>query len=88
MEGNSTLKYGHSLQRQLSTLKLASRLLSHELHSQSGAKSITLSRDTVFEIQTTIDLFIEEANRRVGQSGSSAALPAATGETQLVPARN
>jgi hypothetical protein len=51
------------MQRQLSNLKLISRLLGHELHSQSSAKAISLSREAVLEIQTTLDLFIEEASR-------------------------
>ena len=50
-------------QRQLSNLKLVSRLLGHELHSQASAKAISLSRESVVEIQTTLDLFIEEASR-------------------------
>ena len=49
--------------RQLATLKIVSRLLSHELHAQSSSKSITLSKDEVNEIQTTIDLFIEQVGR-------------------------
>ena len=61
MEGNNTLKYGHTLQRQLSTLKLASRLLSHELHSQGGAKSITLTRD-ITELKSA------EARRRESET--------------------
>ncbi len=52
-----------ALQRQLANLKLVSRLLGHELHTQSSAKAINLSRDAVLEIQTTLDLFIEEASR-------------------------
>lgn len=59
-------KYGAALERQLSNLKLVSRLLAHELHSQGGAKSITLSREEVIEVKTTLDLFIEEVGRRQG----------------------
>jgi len=84
METNQTRANG-ALQRHLSNLKLISRLLGHELHTQSSAKSITLSRDEVLEIQTTLDLFIEEATRR--QSGVAGA-PAGGGETRLVHARN
>lgn len=58
------MKYGAHLERQLSKLKLISRLLSHEVHSQGGAKTITLSREEVAEIKTTIDLFIEEVSSR------------------------
>ncbi len=67
-----------ALQRHLATLKLVSRLLGHELHAQSGAKAIALSREEVVEIQTTIDLYIEEATRK----GATAAAP----ETTLVTA--
>lgn len=69
MEAQGQTKYGAHLERQLSNLKLVSRLLTHELHSQGGAKTITLSREEVNEIRTTIDLFIEEVGRRAGSSG-------------------
>jgi hypothetical protein len=87
MEGNNN-QANSALHRQLATLKLASRLLSHEMHSQGGSKSITLSRDEVQEIMITLDLYIEEASRRAGhQSGSGASFISAV-DTQLVPARN
>lgn len=71
------------LLRQLASLKILSRLLGHELHAQGGAKTIQLSRDEVVEIQTTVDLYIEDLTRRqVGSSGSSNV------ETPLVTARN
>lgn len=71
------------LLRQLASLKILSRLLGHELHAQGGAKTIQLSRDEVIEIQTTVDLYIEDLTRRqVGSSGT------ATVETPLVTARN
>lgn len=62
--GNSTRPGG--MARHLATLKLISRLLGHELHSQGGSQTITLSRDEVGEIQTSIDLFIEDLSRRQG----------------------
>ena len=77
MESNSRSN-NNPLQRQLSNLKLVSRLLGHELHTQSSAKSITLSRDEVMEIQTTLDLFIEEVSRNqmgLGAPQSSTAPP-------------
>ena len=64
-------KSTQQLQRQLSTLKVVSRLLSHELHVQSSSKTVTLSRDEVFELQTCIDLFIEDAARRLSPSGQN-----------------
>ncbi|MCK6449045.1 MAG: hypothetical protein L6Q99_21830 [Planctomycetes bacterium] len=63
MEALSYAKQSAQLQRQLATLKIVSRLLSHELHAQQNSKSVTLSRDEVLELQTCIDLFIEEAAR-------------------------
>lgn len=58
--------------RQLSHLKLISRLLSHELRAQNSPR-VTLSRDEVLEIQTALDLYIEEIQRRTSASGASAA---------------
>ncbi len=86
MESNQT-RTGGPLQRHLANLKLISRLLGHELHTQSSAKSITLSRDEVHEIQTTLDLFIEEATRRQSGVPGAAGAPAG-GETRLVHSRN
>ena len=62
----------------------------HELHAQGSSKSITLSRDQIVEIQTTIDLFIEDVSRRAGSPSlarEAGALPTA-GETHIVPTRN
>jgi len=66
MDGQGNTKFGAHLERQLANLKLISRLLTHELHSQVGAKTLTLSREEVMEIKTTIDLFIEDASLRPG----------------------
>jgi hypothetical protein len=66
MEPLSQAKSASNLDRRLATLKLVSRLISHELHAQSTSKTISLSRDEVTEIQTCVDLFIEEATRRPG----------------------
>lgn len=67
---NTQHKHGTHLERHLAQLKLVSRLLGHELHSQGGSKAIALSRDHVLEIQTALDLFIEEASKRItGRSG-------------------
>jgi hypothetical protein len=66
---NGNYKYGAPLQRHLSPLKLVSRLLGHELHAQANAKAISLTREQVLEIQSSIDLFIEEAGRRMGGNG-------------------
>ena len=66
MEPLSQQKYVVQLSRQLANLKLVSRLLAHEMHAQQTSKTITLSKDEVGEIQTCIDLFIEEAARQKG----------------------
>jgi hypothetical protein len=50
------------LERTLASLKVVSRLLGHELHAQNTPR-LTFSRDEVAEIQTCIDLFIEDALR-------------------------
>jgi hypothetical protein len=78
---NSQLPSG--LQRHLTSLKLVSRLLGHELHAQSTQKVISLSRDAVQEIQTTLDLFIEECASRSNTAGGLGA-----GEPRLVGQRN
>ena len=50
------------LERSLAHLKIVSRLLGHELHAQNAPR-LTFSREEIGEIQTSIDLFIEEAMR-------------------------
>jgi hypothetical protein len=62
-------KHGSHLERHLAQLKLVSRLLGHELHAQGGSKAIALSRDQVVEMQVALDLFIEEATKRLGGRG-------------------
>jgi len=86
MEGNN--KYGNQVQRHIAPLKLVSRLLSHELHAQGGAKSISLSREEVGEIQTAIDLFIEQVSRRSGGQLPGSQTTVSASDTHLVPARN
>ena len=63
---NGNYKYGAPLQRHLSPLKLVSRLLGHEMHVQGNVKAVSFTREQVLEIQSSIDLLIEEAARRVG----------------------
>jgi hypothetical protein len=84
MDASKNARNASPIARQLASLKLLSRLLGHELHSQGSSKTITLSREEVAEMQTTIDLFIEEVARRTGSGGSLGGAP----ETQLVTARN
>jgi len=73
MEPLSYPKQTTQLQRQLSMLKIVSRLLSHELHAQQSSKSLTLSRDEVYELQTCVDLFIEDVSRRQTSTPAPAA---------------
>jgi hypothetical protein len=82
MESTSNIKVSKQA-RQLSMLKIVSRLLAHELHSQSSAKTITLSRDEVIELQTCVDLYIEEVGRR-----SAGAAGGQLGDPPLVGARS
>jgi len=48
------------LERTLSHLKIISRLLGHELHAQNTPR-LSFSREEIQEVQTSIDLFIEDA---------------------------
>ena len=64
MEAQNNSKPSAGIARQLAGLKLVSRLLAHELHAQGSSKQIALSRDEVLEIQTTVDLFIEQFGRQ------------------------
>jgi hypothetical protein len=84
MDIQSPSKTQNPTVRQLASLKIVSRLLGHELHAQATSKTIQLSREEVVEVQTTLDLFIEEIARR---HGGPATQPAAT-EPTMVPARN
>jgi hypothetical protein len=83
MESISPAKSQSQTQRSLAALKIVSRLISHELHAQSATKTLTLSRDELIEIQTVIDIHIEESSRR--QGASSAPSPV---EAPLAVARN
>ena len=87
MEIQSQSRPQHQVVRQLASLKVLSRLIGHELHAQGSTKSITLSREETQEIQTTIDLFIEEVARRM-QHVPAGAAPVQAGEPQLVGGRN
>ncbi len=84
MDVQTSTKTQNPILRQLASLKLLSRLLGHELHAQGTSRTITLSRDEVIEIQTAVELFIEEASRRVGQRDSQTT----SAEPQLVTSRN
>ena len=87
METLSQKQQGSQLSRQLANLKIVSRLLAHELHAQATTKTVTLSRDEVVELQTCVDLYIEEATRRMHPSAASTTA-ASTNEPTLVSARN
>jgi ribosome-binding factor A len=65
------------LERTLSHLKIISRLLARELQAQNAPR-LTFSREEMIEIQTSIDLFIEEA-----QKNARGTLGGATREVEL-----
>jgi hypothetical protein len=86
-------KQQNPIVRQLASLKVLSRLLGHELHAQQSSRSLTLSREEVIEIQTTVDLFIEEIVRRQSQAPAASGAPSASpqppvSEPRMVVARN
>ena len=59
------------LERTLSHLKIISRLLGHELHAQNAPR-LTFSREEINEIQTSIDLFIEDVQKTArGTAGAA-----------------
>jgi ribosome-binding factor A len=66
------------LERTLAHLKIISRLLGHELHAQNAPR-LTFSREEINEIQTSIDLFIEDVQR----SARGTPTAAATREVEL-----
>lgn len=63
MDRNHSQNQPTRIERQLAHLKIISRLIGHELHAQTGPR-LTLSREEMGEIQTSIDLFIEEFLRK------------------------
>jgi len=84
---NPTRSADSTSQRHIATLKVVSRLLGHELKSQASGKAVSMSRDEVTEIQTTIDLFIEQASK--GQKTQSPSVPVAEAQqTRMVGANN
>ena len=84
MDRNQSTTRGDLLERKLAHLKILSRLLGHELHGQKGSR-VTLSREEVLEVRTTLDLFIEDIMR--GRSPSVNAAPVTRVEPEVVPAR-
>lgn len=89
MESIANPKVSAPSVRQLATLKLVSRLLAHEMHAQASTKQVTLSKDEMAEVQTCIDLYIEDATRRAGTAGTAPGGPVSvnTLEPQLVGSR-
>lgn len=72
------------VERQLAHLKILSRLLGHELHAQNAPR-LTFSRDEVLEIQTSLELYIEEVMR--SSRGVSTSPAARELEVQAVASR-
>jgi hypothetical protein len=88
MEAQPSTRTTHPAIRQLASLKVLSRLIGHELHSQANTKAITLSREEVVEIQTTVDLFIEELTRRMAQAPAQQTTNVSAMDTTPVGVRN
>jgi len=82
MDRTRTTGQPNRLERTLSHLKIISRLLGHELHAQNAPR-LTFSREEINEIQTSIDLFIEDAMK--GARGTAG--PAREVELPTVEAR-
>jgi hypothetical protein len=72
-------------ERALAHLKIVSRLLAHELHAQQSPR-VTISREELLEIQTSLDLYIEDALRTRNPSGAPIG-PAAEVEVQAAASR-
>ena len=83
---NQSAKPQNPILRQLASLKVLSRLLSHEVHAQGASKTVSLSRDEVGEIQTTLELYIEDVTRRYSQAPSAGGV--ANVESQIMAVRN
>ncbi len=89
MDFQTSAKQTNQTVRQLANLKVLSRLLGHELHAQGNTRSLQLSRDEVIEIQTALDLFIEDVSRRMaGTATQPATAPLSVTEPALVSGRN
>ncbi len=86
MDRTSNTSTGSAIERQIAHLKILSRLLSHELRAQSGPR-LTLSREEMLEIQTSLDLFIEDILRRKSGGGASSLPTGREVDVQTVPAR-
>lgn len=84
MDRNHSSTRSDVLERKLAHLKILSRLLGHELHGQTGSR-ITLSREEVLEVRTTLDLLIEDIMR--GRTPSMSTTPVTRVEPEVVPAR-
>jgi len=70
MDISSKVANSARIDRELAHLKIISRLLGHEMHSQNGQR-ILLSRESVQELQTSLDLFIEAASGMRQKGGPS-----------------
>ena len=86
---NPTRSTDSPSQRHIATLKVVSRLLGHELKSQASGKAISMSRDEVTEIQTTIDLYIEQASTGQKSKSQTPSTPVVEAqETRMVGTNN
>ncbi|HEV8114238.1 MAG TPA: hypothetical protein VGR31_15815 [Planctomycetota bacterium] len=83
---NLSTKPQNPILRQLASLKILSRLLAHEVHAQGSSRTLTLSREEVGEMQTALELYIEEVSRRYAQAPSAGGV--APVESPLAGVRN
>jgi ribosome-binding factor A len=71
MDRTRTPNQPNRAERTLAHLKIISRLLGHELHAQNAPR-LTFSREEIVEVQTSIDLYIEEAMRNARGNANTA----------------
>ena len=71
------------IERQLAPLKIISRLLGHELRA-SQATRLTLTREVLLEIQTSLNMYVENISR-ARSSSSSPSAPREAGVVEVQP---
>ena len=74
------------IERQLAPLKIISRLLGHELRATQATR-LTLTREEVLEIQTSLDMFIEIMSKNRSSHAPAGTRDAHEVEVQPVSSR-
>ena len=74
------------IERQLAPLKIISRLLGHELRATQATR-LTMTREEVEEIQTSLDMYIETMTRSRGPQTPAGTRDAREVEVQPVANR-